>query len=96
MPLVFLPERTAFFLWGEELAECRLDGLASMGTPAAAAIVAPRKRGEIEGLVLPLFETMGRLAVIPAADVRALPASIAAWAGTRPRRSAPRPSAASR
>ena len=79
MPLVYLPDRSAFFLWGDERSARGLNGLASEGQPAVAAIVAPGKRAEVEGIALPLFETMARLAVVPAADVPALPGSIATW-----------------
>jgi hypothetical protein len=79
MPLVYLPDRSALFLWGDERSGRGLNGLAAEGQPAVAAIVGPGKRAEVEGIALPLFETMARLAVIPAADVPALPGSIATW-----------------
>lgn len=80
MPLVYLPERRELFLWGEDRTARGLNGLASQGKPAVAAVVAPPgKREEVDGIALPLCETMARLAVIPAADIPALPASIATW-----------------
>ena len=79
MPLVFLPDRDKLFLWGEDRDTHGSNGLTSRGQAAVAAIVAPGKRGEVAGVALPLFETMARLAVVPAVDIPALPASIAAW-----------------
>jgi superfamily II DNA or RNA helicase len=79
MALVYLPDRGEFFLWGEERAARGGNDLASKGKPTVAAVVQPGKRGEVEGIALPLFETMARLAVTPAADIPALPGSIATW-----------------
>jgi superfamily II DNA or RNA helicase len=42
-------------------------------------LVAPEGRRETRGVKLPLFETMARLAVVPAAEVESLPGSIATW-----------------
>ncbi len=80
MPLVFLPDRRELFLWGEGQAVRGSNGLASHGKPAAATVIAPNKRAEVDGVALPLFETVARLAVIPAADLPALSGSIATWA----------------
>ena len=80
MPLVYLPDRGAFFLWGDERSARGLNGLGVDGQPAVATVVSPGKRAEVEGISLPLFTTMARLAVIPAAEIPSLPGSIAIWA----------------
>ncbi len=79
MPLVYLPKFSEFFLWGEGSDVPRLATLAEPGAPALANVVAPGKRGHVEGRALPLFETLTRLAVVPAAEVQALPGSVASW-----------------
>jgi hypothetical protein len=79
MPLVYLPDRSAFFLWGEHLVACALPWLARGGEAARVELVVPEGRRAVEGQLLPLFETMTRLAVVPAALTDALPASIGAW-----------------
>jgi len=79
MPLVYLPNRTEFFLWGEGSAAAPFDALAEFGAPALANVVAPGKRGHVEGRALPLFDALARLAVVPAAEVSTLPGSVASW-----------------
>jgi hypothetical protein len=80
MPLLYLPDRREFFLWGDDYTARGLDSLASLGKPAVAGVVAPGKRTEVDGVALPLFETVARLAVIPAADMPTLSGSVATWA----------------
>ena len=83
MALLFLPDRSEFFLWGEDgegPGARRPAGLGAQGKPAVARVVAPGKQGDVHGIALPLFETVARLAVVPAAEVPALPGSIGTWA----------------
>ncbi|MEX2122804.1 MAG: DEAD/DEAH box helicase [Woeseia sp.] len=77
--MVYLPNRNEFFLWGEASAAARSAALTGLGAPALANVVTPGKRGHVEGRALPLFDTLARLAVVPAAEVPALPASVASW-----------------
>ena len=80
MPLVYLPDRCELFLWGDDCTARGLNGLTSLGKPAMAAVFVPGRHGEVAGVALPLFETMAHLAVIPAAAIPTLPASVATWA----------------
>ena len=79
MPLVFLPEVEALFLWGEEPPPRALPTLGRDGEPWSTALVVPDGRRETRGVKLPLFATMTQLAVTPASDVERLPGSIATW-----------------
>ncbi len=79
MPLVYLPDPDALFLWGLESAPRCLPTLGQGGEPWSTALATPSGLREATGLKLPLFETMTRLAVVPAADVESLPASVATW-----------------
>jgi superfamily II DNA or RNA helicase len=80
MPLVFLPDCAEFFLWGAERDARGLNAPSAQGRPAVTRIVAPSKCAQVAGVALPLFDTLARLAVIPAAEIPALPGSIATWA----------------
>lgn len=79
MPLVYLPDVEALFLWGEAPPPRALPSLGRDGEPWSAALVAPEGLRETPGVKLPLFAAMARLAVVPASDVEALPGSVAAW-----------------
>lgn len=79
MPLVYLPADEALFLWGDEAAPRALPTLGRDAEPWRTSLVTPEGRRDVEGGKLPLFETMTRLAVVPAADVSALPPTIATW-----------------
>jgi hypothetical protein len=79
MPLVYLPDVESLFLWGAEAAPRALPSLGQGGAPWSATLVAPEGLREIAGVKLPLLETMARLAVVPAADLEGLPASLATW-----------------
>ena len=77
MPLVFLPDLEALFLWGEAQPPRALAALAS--EPWTARLVTPEGPTDTHGRKLPLLEALSQLAVIPAADLSALPGSIAVW-----------------
>jgi hypothetical protein len=79
MPLVYLPERRALFLWGDDAKPPQLPGLDEAAQPDEADLIVPAGPRVVSGLRLPLLETMGKLAVLPAADLELLPASVAAW-----------------
>src|SRR5512138_3812872 len=79
MPLIYLPSRTEFFLWGEGPVARPLEALAERGMSAAAELVTPDKRGLFEGRALALIDTLAQLAAVPAAEVHALPGSVASW-----------------
>src|SRR4051794_6795742 len=79
MPLVYLPEREALFLWGSEATPRELPALASQATAHSAVVVTPEGRRQTAGLSLPLLETVAMLAVVPAAVLETLPASVATW-----------------
>jgi superfamily II DNA or RNA helicase len=80
MPLVYLPDVESLFLWGTEPAPRVLPALGQDGEPWSASLVGPEGVRDTSGLKLPLFDTMARLAVVPAAEVESLPGSVAAWA----------------
>jgi superfamily II DNA or RNA helicase len=80
MPLLFVPppdapSSGAFFLWGEPRPPPELPA----GVSARQAVVAPGKRGPVDGQALPLLDTLASLAAVPSAQVPALPASVACW-----------------
>ncbi len=79
MPLVYLPDVESLFLWGTEPAPRGLPALAQGGDPWSATLVAPEGLSDTSGLKLPLFDTMAKLAVVPAADIESLPGSLATW-----------------
>jgi hypothetical protein len=79
MALVFLPESSSLFLWGEDCPPPGLAAVAERGTSAEVELVTPTKRGPVTGTSLPLFDTMAALAVIPVGDVPRLTGSVAAW-----------------
>ncbi|HEU4620385.1 MAG TPA: ATP-dependent helicase, partial [Gammaproteobacteria bacterium] len=78
MPLTYLPTRTELFLWGEDSAP--LASLAELGAPASADVVTFSGLTHVEGRALMLFPAVARLAAVPAAELAALPGSVAAWA----------------
>jgi superfamily II DNA or RNA helicase len=79
MPLVYVPDPNAFFLWGSDTALRELPALGRDGKPTRTELLAPEGRCLVEGLELSLFETMAKLAVVPAATLEALPGSVATW-----------------
>ncbi|HEY3236455.1 MAG TPA: hypothetical protein VGJ84_17180, partial [Polyangiaceae bacterium] len=78
MPLVFVPDRDSFFLWGNENVFAALPGLDGCGRPDRVEIVTPEGRRAQEGVMLPLLETAARLAMVPA-SIEFLPASVGIW-----------------
>jgi superfamily II DNA or RNA helicase len=79
MPLVYLPDAEALFLWGSEPAPRVFPNLQG-GETWSAAVVAPEGLREAVGLKLPLVETMAELALVSAAELESLPGSVATWA----------------
>lgn len=85
MPLVYLPEAEALFLWGTEPAPRALPALGQGGVSWFATLLAPvGARGalvphETPGLKLPLIHALATFAVVPAADIDSLPGSVASW-----------------
>ena len=81
MALVFLPDRREFFLWGEVASASAPGGVAwGRGRAAEVELVTPGRARRIAGTALPLLDTVARLSSVPAADMDALSASVAAWA----------------
>jgi hypothetical protein len=79
MPLVYLPDVEALFLWGSDAPARSLPALGHAGEAATMALVVPGGVAETPGLKLPLVETLAMLAVVPAADVDTLPGSVATY-----------------
>lgn len=79
MPLVFLPDVASLFLWGDGPAPSVVPTLARDGESWSTSLATADGVREVVGTKLPLFETMAKLAVVPAAEIEALPGSIATW-----------------
>src|SRR5687768_7376159 len=79
MPLVYLPDIESLFLWGSEPAPRALPGLGASGEPWSTTLLGPEGLGETTGLKLPQFDTAAELAIVPAAELESLPASVATW-----------------
>jgi superfamily II DNA or RNA helicase len=79
MPLVYLPDVESLFLWGSEAASRVLPALGPSGDPWSTTLVTPDGQREISGVKLPLFDTMAKLAVVPADDIQSLPGSVGTW-----------------
>jgi superfamily II DNA or RNA helicase len=79
MPLLFLPDRCAFFLWGDGSAVRTLPFLASDARFDDAEVVVPTGRQRVAGLCLPLLDTVIRLSIVPDAEVASLSASVTSW-----------------
>jgi superfamily II DNA or RNA helicase len=77
MPLVFLPDSEALFLWGETPPPRALAGLT--GESWTTRLVTPAGPVETTGQKLPLLAALSRLAGIPAAELTTLPGSVAVW-----------------
>ena len=61
MPLVFLPDSEALFLWGDDIALREAVAFGSAGKPARAELVTPDGRRAVDGLGLALLETLSEL-----------------------------------
>jgi SNF2 domain-containing protein/SNF2 helicase protein/helicase-like protein len=80
MPLVYLPDARALFLWGAGAELRELAGLVRSGTAQSVELVTPEGRREVSGVTLPLLDALSALAVLPTAQLAALPASVSSWA----------------
>ncbi len=78
MPLVFEPKLSALFLWGETAGASSL-GLPT-GLPATTTLVTPDGRLPIQGMQLPLLETVLRLSMVSTESLSRLSSSLASWA----------------
>lgn len=81
MPLVYLPDAEALFLWGTDVgALARVTpNLLRIRASWIANIVTPEGLRRTDGDTLPLTECVATFATISATDAAALPASIATW-----------------
>jgi hypothetical protein len=79
MPLVYLPDHEGLLLWGPDAVPRALPELDRSGASRSVALITPQGRREVTGVQLPLLETAARFAAVPAAELAALPASIATW-----------------
>jgi hypothetical protein len=79
MPLVYVPAAEALFLWKAESSHDALPELRRLGSPRSVALVTPEGRREVDGHLLPLFESVTSLAVVTATVVETQPASVATW-----------------
>jgi hypothetical protein len=79
MPLVYLPESEALFLFGSEAFPAELSRVGTAEVEATAELVTPDGRKLVAGKRLPLLATISALAVVPLASVATLPASVGTW-----------------
>lgn len=79
MPLAFLPDVEALFLWGDEPPPRVLPTLAHGGTAATARLVTADGTREVTGTKLPLFDALAKLAIVSAVEIDGLSGSIATW-----------------
>jgi superfamily II DNA or RNA helicase len=80
MPLVFLPDAQALFLWGEESDLPASAALSENAQSHQVELVAPGERRAVQGKKLELLPSLAKLAALPAAEIASLPASMASWA----------------
>jgi hypothetical protein len=81
MPLAFHPDLGAFFLWADDVTPQRLPELTAGATTAETTVVGPSgNASDVTGLVLPLPAAIETLAVVPAAELTSLSASVQVWA----------------
>ncbi len=80
MPLVYLPDVEALFLWGGDALPAALATLDQSGESWSTPLVTPEGLREVPGQKLPLVATASALAVVPTLDLDRLPGSIASWA----------------
>ncbi len=78
MPLVYVPEIEALFIWGADAASDSVPAL-MRGESKQAMLLTPEGRREVEGRALPLVDTLNELAVLPAASLELLASSVASW-----------------
>jgi superfamily II DNA or RNA helicase len=79
MPLVYVPNLEALFLWGDESPPRALPSFGEGGVACSTPLLAPEGLHEASGVKLPLFETVAQLAVVPTADIADLSGSMATW-----------------
>ncbi|HMA94108.1 MAG TPA: DEAD/DEAH box helicase, partial [Polyangiaceae bacterium] len=77
MPLVYLPDVESLFLW--DSAPRILQAIGNGGEPWSTTLFAPEGLRETAGLKLPLFDTVAKLVIVPAAEIEDLPGSVATW-----------------
>ena len=80
MPLLYEPERRALFAWGADLSSPLLQALARAGSSGSLPLVVPPgERRTVAGTFVPLADGIARLAALPAANLRDVAPSTAAW-----------------
>jgi superfamily II DNA or RNA helicase len=80
MPLVYIPDQEVLFFWGDEEPPFALAGLShELVLQHVFRLLTPEGVREVTGINLPLLETASRLAVVPAAELESLGASVAIW-----------------
>jgi len=81
MPLLYLPDRRSFFLWEDEPVARRFLPPAPRRRGAdSVQLVLPARKAEVPGRILPLTDTLARLAALSAREMATLPATFACWA----------------
>lgn len=78
MPLVFLPDIEALFLWGTDTDVPALAALHHV-EPWSTTLVTPVGRRNVEGRKLPLHTALVQLAAVTAHELQRLPGSAAIW-----------------
>ncbi|MFO0554973.1 MAG: DEAD/DEAH box helicase [Polyangiaceae bacterium] len=79
MPLVYVPERSAFFHWGDDTAFAMRSLLQRNASPIELCLALPDGARLVPGALTPLLDTVARLAAVPAEETSAIPPSIGVW-----------------
>lgn len=79
MPLVYLPAGSSFFAWDGAGSSSTGTPFFADATPTHVRLLLPKGPTTVSGHELPLLPTIARLATTPAAELRDLAPSLAAW-----------------
>ncbi len=79
MPLVFLPDAEALFLWGTDRLQPSLSPVLARGRAASARLLTPDGLVDVAGAQLSLLDAAQAMVVTPAAELDTLPGSVAIW-----------------
>ena len=80
MPLLYVPQLDALFLWGPPADLARVPKPRDGGSRQHVSVVTPEGERSVEGVAWPAASYATQLAALPAAALASLPASVASWA----------------
>lgn len=79
MPLLFVPDQSALFVWRDDPTALGLAGLLQGGEPAQATLILPEGLHNVDGTKLPLLASAAQLAVLDSTTLQTLPSSWVTW-----------------